>query len=476
MRLVRLFIILLLLCVLLCSCKTSDAPTQAISSSVLQVQISINPELLIELDAQGNVCNVTCQNPDAEAVCKDLPHAGIPFDHYFKALLEACVQQGYLKDSAEVSVQVMGSDAPLSDSLRQAVAQQAQDILVDVSQGQSLTFGGTVTVDGQVVFSDVPKTQPPHAQEQYDEQGNLIYYRDLLPDGITADVYLDSNGNKTKEIYTQQDGAYSVTQYNAQGLQELFEDYGPGGVLITRLTRIYHNGDPLHYTETDQNNFSTEYKCASDGTVNYSRYPLSSDTVCEEWYENGVAVKAHWTATDDTGTVTDSYFENSMLVSETRVQPDGVRMEKTYDKGVPVLESWSAPDGEVWEVQYENGVVSKSSGRGGDTVWYKLYSNGVEILHRQDSSDGTYIEERYTESGVLYYHATYHAGLGTGSATTTTFNPNGTKASQFTENVDGSTYEVTFDADGKPVSWREVDANGKVTQGGFDANGNPIGP
>lgn len=471
MRFTHISIILICLCYLLVGC---GAPAQTPPTKALLVHISINPELVIELDAQGNVCNITCQNPDAEAVCKNLPYAGIPFDHYFKALLEACIQQGYLKDSAEVSVQVMGSDAPLSDSLRQAVAQQAQDVLIDVSQAQNLSFGGTVTLDGQVVFSDAPEPKPSHEQEQYDDQGNLIYYRDLLADGITVDVYLDSNGNKTKEIFTHPDSSGSMTQYNAQGLQVLFEEYGPGNVLRARLTRVYHNGDPLHYTETNLNNESIEYKCNPDGSVIYSRLESANGGFDETWFENGVIIKSHSITMQDDGTKVDAYFEKGIITSETRVQPDGVRMEKTYDNGVPVLENWSTPDGEVWEVHYENGVISKSNGIFGDSVWYKIYTNGVMTLYRRDASDGTYWEERYTESGVLYYHATYHAGLGTGSIDTITFNPNGTKAYQITENIDGSTYEVTHDSEGKPISWRHVDANGNVTQGSFDANGNPI--
>ena len=495
MRYTHILIVLMCLCLILVGCN-APAPTQTPTAYALQVQVSINPELVIALDAQGNVCNVTCQNPDAEAVCKDLPYAGIPFDRYFTTLLEACIQQGYLKDSAEVSVQVMGSDTPLSDSLRQTVTQQAQDVLNTISQAQNLTFSRTVILDGQVVYSEVPEPQPPHAQEQYDEQGNLIYYRDLQADGVTYDVYLDSTGRIIKEIYTNPDASGSMTQYNAQGLQELFEYYGPGGVLITRLTRVYHNGDPLHYTETNLNNESTEYKCNPDGSIIYSRLESANGDFDETWFENGVIIKSHSITTQDDGTKVDAYFEKGILVSqkstspdgtkvdtyfekgiitsETRIQPDGVRMETSFDNGVPVLESWSTPDGEVWEVHYKNGVISKANGIFGDSVWYKIYTNGVMTLYRRDASDGTYWEERYTESGVLYYHATYHAGLGTGSIDTITFNPNGTKAYQITENVDGSTYEVTHDSEGKPISWRHVDANGNVTQGIFDANGNPI--
>jgi len=244
---------------------------QPIPSAAL-VEISINPEFAIHLDEQGNVLNVEYINADAASVCSGIAYAGVPFDEYLTTVLEACIQQGYLKDNAEVSVNVLASDTPLSDSLRQTVAQQAQDVIIDVSQAQNLSFGGTVILDGQVVFSDVPEPQPPHHQTRYDAQGNLIYYQDLLADGVTYDVYLDATGRIIKEIYLNPDGSGSMTQYNAQGLQELFEDYGPGNVLFARLARVYHNGDPLHYTETNQNNESTEYKCDPDGSVSYSRF------------------------------------------------------------------------------------------------------------------------------------------------------------------------------------------------------------
>ena len=452
MRFTRLFIISLSICVLLCSCTAPDTPSQPISSAALLVEISINPEFAIHLEEQGNVLNVEYINADAASVCSGIEYAGVPFDVYLTTVLEKCIQQGYLKDNAEVSVNILVSDTPLSDSLRQIVTQQTQDVLNTVSQAQNLTFSRTVILDGQVVYSEVPETQPLHHQPQYDAQGDLIYYQDLLADGVTVDVYLDFNGNKTKEIFTHPDGTYSVTQYNAQGLQVLFEEYGPGHALITRLTRVYHGNDPLHYTETNLNNESTEYKCDPDGSVIYSR------------------------SESDTGELDEIWFENGVIVSEICILPDGVREEVTYQNGERLLENWSTPDGEVWEVHYENGIISKANGSGGDTVWYKLYTNGVETLHRQDSSDGSYTECRYTESGVLYYHATYHAGLGTGSIDTITFNPNGTKAYQITENIDGSTYEVIFDADGKPVTWRQVDANGNVTQGIIDANGNHIDP
>ncbi len=474
MRFIRLFIISLFMCALLCSCKTPDIPAQTTPASVLQVQVSINPELVIDLDAQGNICNVTCKNADAEAICKDLPYANVSFDQYLTVLLENCIQQGYLSNGGQVSVQILGNDTPLADSLRQSVTHQAQNVLQTVSQSQNLAFAGSVDVDGQLIFSEVLETQPAHHQVQYDPQGNLVYYRDLLADGVTLDVYLDPNGSITKEIHTNPDGSGSMTQYNAQGLQVLFEDYGPGNILFARLSRIYHNGDPLHYTETNQNNESTEYKCDPDGSINYSRFESAIGELYETWFENGVIIKSHSITTGDDGTKVDTYFEKGIITSETRIQPDGVRMETSFDNGVPVLENWTAPDGEVWEVHYENGVISKSNGIFGDSVWYKIYTNGVMTLYRRDASDGTYWEERYTESGVLYYHATYHAGLGTGSIDTITFNPNGTKASQFTKNVDGSTYEVTFDANGKEIAWYQVDANGNITQGTYNSDGHPI--
>ena len=156
-----------------------------------------------------------------------------------------------------------------------------------------------------------------------------------------------------------------MTQYNAQGLQVLFEDYGPGNILFARLSRIYHNGDPLHYTETNQNNESTEYKCDPDGSINYSRFESAIGELYETWFENGVIIKSHSITTGDDGTKVDAYFENGIpisqkstspdgtkvdtyfekgiITSETRIQPDGVRMETSFDNGVPVLENWTAP-------------------------------------------------------------------------------------------------------------------------------------
>ena len=66
--------------------------------------ISINPEVELELDKDGNVLSVVFLNGDAETAYKDLSLEGMEAQAAMKLIVETANDKGYLKDDGEVAL------------------------------------------------------------------------------------------------------------------------------------------------------------------------------------------------------------------------------------------------------------------------------------------------------------------------------------------------------------------------------------
>lgn len=76
--------------------------------------ISINPEVDLEIDKDGNVLSVVFQNEDAETAYKELSLEGIQAEDAVKIILETADEKGYLKDDEHMPE---GGEEPASDGL-----------------------------------------------------------------------------------------------------------------------------------------------------------------------------------------------------------------------------------------------------------------------------------------------------------------------------------------------------------------------
>ncbi len=92
--------------------------------------ISINPEVDIELDKDGNVLSVAFQNEDAETAYKDLSLEGIQAGDAVKLIIETADEKGYLKDDGEVTL-VYGSTGNASTVEARSMIDGVRDATMD---------------------------------------------------------------------------------------------------------------------------------------------------------------------------------------------------------------------------------------------------------------------------------------------------------------------------------------------------------
>lgn len=92
--------------------------------------ISINPEVDIELDKDGNVLSVAFQNEDAETAYKDLSLEGIQAGDAVKFIIKTADEKGYLKDDGEVTL-VYGSTGNASTAEARSMIDGVRDATMD---------------------------------------------------------------------------------------------------------------------------------------------------------------------------------------------------------------------------------------------------------------------------------------------------------------------------------------------------------
>ncbi len=513
-------VLLLTLAALLWGCQAA-APSQSFTTETpgenlyAIVNLSVNPELEIHVDRENCVRHIFCKNDDARAAAEGLEYDGLPFELYLQSFLDRCMELDYLKDGTDIRLKFEGEVTPQQGQLLQ---QQADAVLTKCAAEGNIHLTSQMELPGQevAVFSYVATYVSPNAQKEYDAQGNLTGYREIMEDGTVVEAVLDAAGHIAKETVTGPDGSYFVTVYDSQGnvisiqekyadgteneflrdalgntvqtkrleadgsgwlitfnsqnLQQLREEYGPGRTVLFQTSRVYHSTDPIQYTETDSNGFVRECLCDAQGRLLHTRSesqgPMGT-LISEEWYDASTAEPLRRLITEPDGVTLDTAFENGIQISELRLQPDGVRMEREFQNGVPVIDRWEAPDGEVWQDIYTDGEITEAKGTMADgSVWSRQYAGGSMVYFRRDAPDGSYWEERYS-GGNRVYEASYNAALNTGSANTYTYNPNGTVAFIYTVNADGSIYEETHDSNGNAISWKITDTSGAVTAGTF---------
>ena len=92
--------------------------------------ISINPEVDLEIDEDGNVLSVVFRNEDAETAYKNLSLEGIQAEEAVKVVVETAYEKGYLKDDGEVTL-VYGSTGNASAAEARGMIDGARDAIRD---------------------------------------------------------------------------------------------------------------------------------------------------------------------------------------------------------------------------------------------------------------------------------------------------------------------------------------------------------
>lgn len=154
----------LALCLLLAlgACGNSDRPAPADSSDeqdafvtpagcVTVLQITINPQFRLYLDADDKVLAVEPLNADARLVVKDVDTTSGDRDAVIRSILTAAKNDGFVKNGSTVNLQVMetekaeGADQALLKAAEMVVAQAAVDLNVTLTVKKLATPSTTST-------------------------------------------------------------------------------------------------------------------------------------------------------------------------------------------------------------------------------------------------------------------------------------------------------------------------------------------
>ena len=94
------------------------------------VTISINPEVDLEVDDEGNVLSVVFQNEDAELAYGELKLEGTPVDDAIRCIVETADEKGYLADDGEVTL-IYGSTGNASAEEARSMIESARNTVTN---------------------------------------------------------------------------------------------------------------------------------------------------------------------------------------------------------------------------------------------------------------------------------------------------------------------------------------------------------
>ena len=143
MKKAQILIVSVLLAVGLIGCgkkeKTEPKTTEAVSQESEReygkdcmgvFTISINPEVDLEIDKEGNISSVIFQNEDAKAAYEKLNLEGIKAEDAVKLIVKTADEKGYLKDDGKVTL-VYGTTGNASAEEALGMIEGARDAVMD---------------------------------------------------------------------------------------------------------------------------------------------------------------------------------------------------------------------------------------------------------------------------------------------------------------------------------------------------------
>lgn len=125
--------------------EPSQAPDRVYSKECVGVlTVSINPEVDLEIDKDGNVFSVDFRNEDATTAYQDLNLVGMQAEDAVNLIVETADKKGYLKDDGGVTL-VYGSTGNASADEARGMIDGARDAVMGTLN--ALGKEGTVTLE-----------------------------------------------------------------------------------------------------------------------------------------------------------------------------------------------------------------------------------------------------------------------------------------------------------------------------------------
>lgn len=349
----RLWMLLAVLSLLLCSCNTE--PSGAVEDStqnsteetfsfsgminqifsnedtcVVTVAVTINPEFRIDLNSKNKILDIKCRNQDAEKLLEDVHVVGMSYEEGMPMILAAAYEMGFLTaDTTEIKVEITVCEQ-LDDGQAEELTMTLKEPLIRFQEEKELAVDVIVSDiqdDIRIVEANVISAEDGsfsgNSYSYYKNKKLIKWEAYRIDGGYTCRLY-GENDNPTKMFWSDS-GSNGEEYYDEDGNRTMrktwYHDTEMFGDIIYSERTYWPNG----------NNRSLEQRRANGPSLS------------ETYDENGRCIESKQKFPPDYVRIEDT--------------PDGLHVETTfYENGTIKTQVWDYPDGRhVEETNYENG-------------------------------------------------------------------------------------------------------------------------
>ena len=316
------FILTAIMCVSFVACGTQEKPEASgeKQDSVCSVQIKINPQFELHLNAECIITQIDYLNDDAQQAFSNINVLSLPFDEGVLKLLDALYTQGYAKNNSLQITWAMqvADDAEFDPGV---VVNDFTKIVDTFSTSKNLSISASMAdfndasfqeeQQGNIAPEDAWASQDNITVER-DSNGNITGYVETDSSGskFTYDAnrqkihaltyhetgysekYYGENGQITKHIVIENDGSQTEFFYYLSGNKKQvytsfangeFKDeyYDEDGNRIKLIERRNTTGGSyvIDYDTDGNGNTDYQYAYVADGTVWYNEFDSNGNQI-----------------------------------------------------------------------------------------------------------------------------------------------------------------------------------------------------
>lgn len=372
-------------------------PAEDSPSHAVMLQVTINPEFKLYLDAEQNIIRAETVNEDAKALFTELDVTGQPYADGMVTLLNAAYDQGYLKDGGKITIgfEIVNGEAVDFAAIAAPIDQIQRDNGITVEMSATLLGvelptenQETDVINGQKVYIyRIPVTgnngqqvgvrtvyaskQPgffedpmDHAVksiyqgnngeyiETYYENGAVSQFTSTMADGTIENATYYSNGNQKNRSIIYPNGDYSNDEWYENGKMKRMVSQLDGYFKEVVNTE---EGVTTYLKFQDPDGTHGEEFCDEDGNrTGYSRYKPNGNYEIKGFYSDGKIKTEEYLFDGVYGK--HAYREDGTRISSESKGPDGSLCKYTYHANGNMA---SYEDGFTSQTFYENGQVKK---------------------------------------------------------------------------------------------------------------------
>lgn len=417
-----------LLCLALPACS-KKAKLPEMVASVLNVKI--NPEINIFLNAEGEVLSIQPVNADGMQVLDaiDGNWGDGTLSDIVRKIAETSISEGFLAENGEIALQFYGDAEELPD-VQSAVDAALEQVRQEASVPFTVTdpearpvnkYRGEAPVynywdaypwDTEVrnengILISAEMTEPNGLQRslRYDEARSETTITQLLPNDISfIEIYYSDGQKKSEEVWLATGDHYAYSYY-PDGSTRSYINY-----VDNYRCDHWPNGNLKLESSTDQDGVRYEYYHREDGTRQKTQVTCPDGTYqIDDFYEDGETRQRSEILNADGFYIEETFYRNGNRKTYDASGSDGsVSHEEFNEAGqrIKILTTDSATGYYALDEYYSSGVLKYRERRDGESYCqieeYNEAGQPIKILSN-DSATGSYSLEEYYSSGARKY-------------------------------------------------------------------------